>query len=239
MTSLSGFNRRTGLLIPSDTAQVPTALTYHARGVGQFFARSAWTTGATWMSITAGPYDESHAHQDQGSFTFYKNTWLAVTSNIWSHSGIQQGVDVHNVLRFARSGAVIGQNESVSTMTPTMQADGSVDVHADLTSAYSRHSSDVQSWTRDFHYKGSALRVHDVCRVAFGVSHAFQLNVPVQPVIQADGSIKAGNLKIQATHTVTTKLVDMHAADGDFNSGWRVELTNASGCEYTVDLTAL
>ena len=37
--------------------------------------------------------------------TGFKGTWLAVTSNIWSRSGINQGVDVHNVMRFVASGA--------------------------------------------------------------------------------------------------------------------------------------
>jgi len=238
VTSLSGFNRRGGLLIPSDTAQIPSALTYHATGVGQFFARSSWDTDASWLQVTAGPYDESHAHQDQGGFAFYKGAWLAVTSNIWSHSGIHQEVGAQNVLRFSKNGSVIGQNESVSTMTPSTSG-GVTSVHADLTNAYSRHSGDVQSWTRDFRYEGNTLNVHDICRAASGVSAVFQLHVPVKPTLQSDGSIKAGNLLVTPRQAVSVKLVEMRTVDGDFNSGWRIELTNASGCEYSVDLTAL
>ena len=34
------------------------------------------------LAIVAGPYNESHAHQDQGSFTLFSGDWLAVTANI-------------------------------------------------------------------------------------------------------------------------------------------------------------
>ena len=71
---------------PATTA----ANVYHATGAGALFARTSWETTAAWIAVVAGKYDQSHAHQDQGSFTFYKNDWLAVTSNVWSHSGIHQ-----------------------------------------------------------------------------------------------------------------------------------------------------
>jgi hypothetical protein len=237
-SSLDGFNRRIGLLTTSDVATAPTALEYHATGVGHFFARSSWNRDATWLSFVAGPYDESHAHQDQGSFTFYRNGWLAATSNIWSHSGIQQGVEAHNVLRFMRNGSTIEQNESVSSMTYAKSGDV-VTAQANLTPAYSRNSSAVQSWLRDLRFQGNTLRVHDTCRVASGVSAVFQVHVPTQPTIQADGSIRAGNLRIQGGAGYTTRLVEMHSTDEDYNSGWRVELSNPAGCEFTVDLTAL
>ena len=57
----------------------PTDLTYHATGAGALFARSSWDTDAAWLSFIAGKYDQSHAHQDQGAFTFFKGDWLAVT----------------------------------------------------------------------------------------------------------------------------------------------------------------
>ena len=84
------------------------------RAPAHFFARSSWDTDAAWLSFVAGKYDQSHAHHDQGSFTFFKGDWLAVTSNIWSHSGINLDVDVHNVIRFERDGAAIEQNPSTT-----------------------------------------------------------------------------------------------------------------------------
>ncbi len=237
-SSLDGFNRRIGLLTTSDVATPPTALEYHATGVGHFFARNSWNRDATWLSFVAGPYDESHAHHDQGSFTFYRNGWLAATSNMWSHSGIQQTVGAHNVLRFSRNGATIEQNESVSSMTYSKSGDV-VTVQANLTPAYSRRDIDVRSWTRELRYQGNTLRVTDVCQVGTGVSTVFQVQVPTQPTVQSDGSIRAGNLSIRGQAGYTVNLVNMRNVDSDFNSGWRVELSNPAGCAFTVDLTAL
>ncbi|MBA3452650.1 MAG: hypothetical protein H0T42_06065, partial [Deltaproteobacteria bacterium] len=46
--------------------------THHVPGIGQIYARSGWDNQATWVNLTAGPYTESHAHQDQGSLMIYK-----------------------------------------------------------------------------------------------------------------------------------------------------------------------
>ncbi len=92
-----------------------------------------------WLAFAAGPYVESHAHQDQGSFTLYQNTWLAVTENIWSHSGIQQGTDVANLVRFNKSdGSLIAQRtNTTSTLAITSTgAGGALEASADLTPAY-------------------------------------------------------------------------------------------------------
>ena len=63
----SAFNYRHDLL-PAGTGGVPpTDLTYHATGTGHLFSRTGWDTGAMWVAFTAGPYVESHAHQDQGA----------------------------------------------------------------------------------------------------------------------------------------------------------------------------
>jgi hypothetical protein len=103
----SGFNLRDDLLPAGATEQAPPSLLHHATGVGHFFARSGCQEGATWMSFVAGPYEENHAHQDQAPFTLFRNDFLAVTENVFSHSGIQQGTEVHNVLRFEDAGDVV------------------------------------------------------------------------------------------------------------------------------------
>ena len=98
-----GFNSRYDLLPAGTAGTPPSALVYLAEGAGHLFARSDWGKDAMWMSFVAGPYNESHAHQEQGGFTLFARDWLAVTENIWSHSGIQQGTPVHNVVRFERA----------------------------------------------------------------------------------------------------------------------------------------
>jgi len=85
---------------------------------------------------------------------------------------------------------------------------------------------------------GDVLSIHDVCSVAAGVKPIFQLHVPVQPVLQGDGSITAGNLTIVSLNPVHVNWVAMHAVDSDFNSGYRIELTIDSGCQFDVELHA-
>src|SRR5207247_8782816 len=68
---------------------------YFAKGIGQLYARSSWDRNATWVNFTAGPYTESHAHQDQGALMIYKDGWLAYDPVVDSHSGLDQQVTTH------------------------------------------------------------------------------------------------------------------------------------------------
>jgi hypothetical protein len=99
-----------------------------------------------------------------------------VTSNVWSHSGLQNGVAAHNLIRFERDGEAIEQFETkcVESSMSYTSGGGAVSVHADLTNAYSNHASDILSWTRDLEFSGDVLRVHDSCTVAAGVHAIFQ-----------------------------------------------------------------
>jgi hypothetical protein len=88
--------------------------TYHAPGVGQVYTRSSWGADAAWLNFTAGPYTESHAHRDQGSFLLYRDEWLAYDPNYHSHSGIEQEEDTaqpgaHHVRR--RDPAPVGRRQ--------------------------------------------------------------------------------------------------------------------------------
>ncbi len=230
------------LLGAAGTEQAPTSLMYNASGTGAFFARSDWTTTASWFHTNVGYYDQSHAHKDQGSFSFYKGTWLSMTSNSYSASGINQGVEFHNVVRFDSGSSPVQQNESVSTKTVSDTGD-ILQLNANLTPAYSRNSSLVSSWLREFTYTRSLhqLRVHDLCSVASSITPVWQLHTPVQPVRQTDGSYLAGTLRIApvtpAAPTVT--VVSMPSVASDVSSGYRLEMRGPAGsCEFTVDLRA-
>jgi hypothetical protein len=256
-------------LLPYPVAAVqPTDLVYHATGAGVLFARSSWEKDATFMHLMAGQYDQSHAHQDQGSFSFYKRPnpagpeaitdWLSVTANIWSLSGIHQETTVQNSLRFERAnGTVIPQNQSStqpSSMTYTT-AGGVMTAVADLKNAFSSNRASVASWTRtiDFPFAGSFMRVHDVCSVAAGVKPVFQLQVTAQPVEQPDHSIIAGHLKITPIQPVTATFVNwgattapvdpVHPTDPEkekwIMQGWRIDLRPVgAGCEFSIELRA-
>lgn len=236
------YNFRYDLLARSAVELAPSALMYDASGVGALFARSDWTANASWLSMVAGVYDQSHAHQDQGSFSFYKREWLAVTSNIYSRSGINQGVELQNIVRFESNGAVIGQNNSVVTRTVADSAD-TLQVTANLTPAYSRNAQLVSNLSRTLTYQRSLhkLQVRDQCTVAQGVVPVWQLHVPVRPTVEADGTILAGRLRIKsvlpAAPAVT--VVDMRALSSEYNAGFRLELRGAGACEFNVELQAL
>jgi hypothetical protein len=128
----SSFNLRHDLLPAGATEEVPATRLHHATGTGHLFFRASWQPDALWLGIVAGPYDQSHAHQDQGAFTLFESDFLAVTENIFTHSGIQQGTPVHNQIRFMEGAATIPQYEgtvstlSVSTAGPYLHAQAGV-----------------------------------------------------------------------------------------------------------------
>lgn len=76
---------------------------------GVFATRTGWTPSATFLYQVAGPFTESHAHRDQGSFVLWKGGWLFDDQNIRSQSGIEQDELYHNLVRFVGPGGVITQ----------------------------------------------------------------------------------------------------------------------------------
>jgi len=231
----SGFNFRDDLLPAGTTQTQPAALFHHATGTGVLFARRSWTPDAPWLSFMAGPYVESHAHQDQGAFNLFRDDWLAVTENIFTHSGIQQGTDVHNTLRFENGATTIPQNESTSSMTVN-DSGGTLHVVANLTPAYAS-SGVVNSWQRTLDFDALGLTVSDVWSAAGGVSAVFQINVPGLPSISG-GVATAGALRIRTLVPANPALsvVDWHSVDAtEFNSGYKVEIRGGAG-SYVVRL---
>ncbi len=234
------YNFRYDLLAMAASELAPATTVYDAAGTGALFARSDWSTTASWMHTVAGPYDQSHAHQDQGSFSFYRNGWLTLTSNAYSNSGINQGTDVHNVIRFMYNGAIVRQNNSTSSKTVTDNG-GTLQINETLTPAYSSNSSRVSNWLRELTYERSLhrLTVHDYCTVGTGVTPVWQMHTPVQPVRQSDGSYLAGNLRITMSTPAAPTVTVVNMASGEFDSGYRLEITGpASSCEFQVTLQA-
>ena len=242
------FDFRYDLLVnPALVEQAPTALAYYSEGTGVMFARSSWTSSASWMHTLAGIYDQSHAHQDQGSFSFYKGTWLAATANLVSHSGLHAETSAHNVVRFDdSSGNPVEQTNSISTMTSS-DAGGVLTINEDLSPAYAKAGVSVSSWKRSIVYTRSAhkLEVHDTCTVGSKIKPVFQIIAPLQATAPSvDGSVvTSGNLKItQVAPAVTSSNVPKILAlkslpSSDFSSGYRIELTGP-GCEFQVTLEA-
>jgi hypothetical protein len=233
-----GFNDRYDLL-PSGTAETPpTDLSHHAAGVGHLFARSSWSSSALWLGVVAGPYDQSHAHQEQGGFTLFRGDFLAATENILSHSGIEQGTETNNVVRFELAGATVPQ-EMATNSADVSRTGGVLHVVADLSASFAG-SGLVDSWQRTLDFDETGVTVDDVYSVAQGVTATFQVNTPVEPVV-SNGVVTAGTLRITpilpAGATVTT--LDWTSVDpAEFLSGWRVDI-HGSGGEFLVRLDLL
>jgi hypothetical protein len=209
------------------------ALTYRASGVGRIFTRTGWDTNALWMTFVAGKYNESHAHQDQGSFDLSNNTFLAVTNNIYSSSGIEQATTYNNMLRFVQSGSVIPQREGTeATMTVnSIGTNGDINVTGNITPAYAGNSA-ISNWTRNVKFE-SALRkltVSDTFSVSPTTQAIFQVNVPVAPVVSGN-TVTAGSLRIKvlspATPTINVVNLGRYRVDiSGGTTGYVVELTD-------------
>ena len=242
-----GFNSSHDLL-PAGTGSSPTPLLHHATGVGHAFVRTGWDRAALWLNVVAGPYDESHAHQEQGSFTLFAGDWLVVPANVWSHSGIRQETTVHNMLRFERSNTseqqcqspandvVVHQcTDTVSTMAIT-QSTGRTTFNLDLTPAY-RGAGYVQSWRRTLDLNGRVLVVRDSFATGAGTQAIFQLTTPAQPVINGT-TATAGRLQVRVLKPDGARLTAVNwrnVPGSDFSQGWRLDVSGGS-TEYEVEL---
>lgn len=246
----SDFNTFADLLPAGDGGQPPSALLHHATGAGHLFARTGWDRNAMWTAIVAGRYDESHAHQDQGGFMLYAGDWLAVTSNIQSRSGINQGTQYHNVLRFESPVPLARQcqapeNERIihqcapttSTLQVTPGANGAFTAQADLSPTYDPDAG-VREWKRQFDFADRRLTVRDAYTVDPGIAATFQINVPARPVVSGQ-QISAGKLKIRVLEPANAR-ISIHdwreEPDAQFNGGWRVDIAGGEG-RYVVELS--
>ena len=246
----NGFNARFDLLPAGDAGALPPAvLFHHARGVGHLFARSDWTPDAMWLAFVAGPYTESHAHQEQGGFTLFARDWLSVSENIWTHSGIQQGTETHNVLRFERDAPLSGQCQAPAddrivhqcpgtraTLQVAPGADGGLRATAELGPVYGEDSP-VRRWTRHLDFGGRRLRIEDTYAVAPGTRAVFQLQLPAEPRIEGATAI-AGRLRIRVLHPADARLraFDWRTLDRDeFRNGWRLDIAGGDGA-YVIEL---
>ncbi len=233
-----GFNYRHDLLPSGGAGVAPTARHYHATGTGNLFARSGWHPTAYWLHFIAGPYDQSHAHQEQGAFTLFARDFLAVSENIFSRSGIQQGIETHNVLRFlTAAGQTIPQRASTtSTMTVTLEPGGAIVANANLTPAFGNGTA-VSSWQRALRFEGETLRVHDTYATTAGASAVFQINTPVAPLVSGQNA-RAGNLlvRVLSPANATLSVIDWTTVNAaEYTRGYKLEIRGGTG-EYIVEL---
>lgn len=219
---------------PTPLAGLNTA--YYARGIGQVYARSSWATDAAWMNFTAGPYTESHAHRDQGSFLLYRQEWMAYDPNYHSHSGIEQGEELHNLVRLSDATGTLRQWEGASsTMQALQQGDGWVHMAADSTAVYTlRNNPPVSRVQREIVWLDPGVAVvFDRVNTGAGTQQTWQLNSPVQPVVRGATATFAGTDETMTLQRVipaaaTTSVFDW-STDSEYSGGFRLDEAVAGG----------
>jgi hypothetical protein len=218
---------------------------YHASGTGHVFARSSWDPSATWLTFIAGPYTESHAHHDQGSFTVYKNEWLAYDQNIESHSGLHQEEEAHNLVRLADSGGTVEMKyDTTAKLLALRDTAAYAYVAGDLTPAYGGDGR-VKKVEREIVFiKPDAIVVFDRVDTVTGVQKVWQLSTESAPALSAGGVVVQGKKSKLELFPILpggapVGLVDWPSADGDMLGGARVDITDGSDATLFLNVLSL
>ncbi len=224
---------------PSDIAALPlsTLSTAHwGAGTGQLAMRTSWTRDAAYANFICGPYTESHAHRDQGSFTLFKGTWLAYDANVESHSGIEQAETLHNLVRVELDGAVVTQREAAPPCELHALADNAHFTYgaARITPVYNGHTA-VVNMEREFLFiKPATFVVFDRVQTRNGARRVWTLNLPVQPTVVGDTmSLVQGVHRLDVVRLsptgLSTALVPWAASNPGMAGGVRVDAVDAVG----------
>lgn len=205
-------------------------------GTGQFSMRSAWSKTGTYANLICGPYTESHAHQDQGSFVMYKGNWLAFDENINSHSGLAQYEAPHNLVRIEKDGKEVAQNYDASCKMLAL-ADKPLYAYglARVTPMYAGKASVVKVEREFLFLKPSTLVVFDRVKTSgTGVRRVWTLNLPQNPTVNGD-KLTMTNAGHQldvvrlAPAGLTSKVLYWPNVDDDMNAGRRVDVIDSGG----------
>jgi hypothetical protein len=207
--------------------------TYYAPGIGELYTRSGWDTHATWLNLIAGPYTESHAHQDQGSLLLYKDGWLAYDAVIDSHSGLRQETGAHSLVRIDSGGSPVTQVASTTSTLVALHATANwIYASSDLLPAYNNKAQVTKDQREIVYLLPDTVVVYDRVASPAGTSQTWQLATPVSP------SISGTSATVNAAHALhvtryapaaATSSVYAMTADSDYSSGYRLDETIAGG----------
>ncbi|MDX2087641.1 MAG: hypothetical protein SFX73_07315 [Kofleriaceae bacterium] len=231
------FNYWGDFLYDSTAAPQPLAglnTTRYASGIGQLYMRSSWDKNATWVNLIAGPYTQSHAHQDQGSLMIYKEGWLAHDAVIHSHSGLRQETGAHGLVRIDSGGSPVRQIAStISKLVALHTGPGWVYAASDLTPAYKNNPAISKVQREVVYLQPDVVVVYDRVTSAAGTTQTWQLPTPVRPTLAGATATIASNHTLNVRRlvpaTATSAVHDYKAADADFGGGFRLDETSAGG----------
>ncbi|HVK82653.1 MAG TPA: hypothetical protein VM513_01030 [Kofleriaceae bacterium] len=217
--------------------------TYYAPGIGQVYTRSGWDKGATWLNLIGGPYTESHAHQDQGSLMLYKGGWLVYDAVVESHSGIDQEVTTHSLVRIDSGGQKVKQIASTMSKLEALKTGNKwTYAAADVTAAYKGNAA-VQLVQREVvHLKPDVVVVFDRVKSASGTTQTWQLAVPTAPSINGNTATisNAGHqLKVTRVGGGNAYSTYDYRGGSDFNGGFRLDEAQAGGDQRYLHVLAI
>lgn len=205
---------------------------YHAPGTGQLYMHSGWDKHATWVNLIAGPYTQSHAHQDQGAVMIFKDGWLAYDAVVDSQSGLRQEVGAHSTLRIVDGEPLEQQNETDARLVALHRGTGYVHAAAELTPVYAGQVALLQ---RELVYlEPDTVVIYDRVSTSASAQQVWQLAMPARPAINGARATAAN-----AGHTLSVERISPASAtasvhafasdDGDFTGGFRLDETQPGG----------
>ncbi len=208
------------------------ATTYWGAGTGQLLMRSDWSRDAAWANFICGPYTESHAHRDQGSFVLYRGAWLAWDGNVDSHSGIEQDEEMHNLVRIESGGATMRQQDDTPGCNMLALADQGLFTYAlaDVTPVYGGQPA-VAKVEREFVFiRPATFVVFDRVQSASGTRRIWTLNLPAAPQFTGDGfSLQQGSSRLDAHRLAPSGLSAQWVSSSV--GGSRVEVAQSAGTQ--------
>jgi len=218
--------------------------THYAPGIGQIYSRSGWDRHATWVNLTAGPYTESHAHQDQGSLMIYKDGWLAYDANVDSRSGLAQATTAHGLVRVSSGGQPVRQiNSTQSKVEALATGSGWTYAATDLTAAYKGNAA-IQKVQREMVYlQPDVVIVFDRVASSVGTTQTWQLATPTQPAISGNtATVSNAGHQLRVTRLApsagTMSTYDFRN-ESDFTGGWRLDETQTGGDQRYLHVMAI
>ncbi len=221
-----------------DSATTATPLagntTYYAKGIGELYTRSGWDKHATWVNMIAGPYTQSHAHQDQGALMIYKDGWLAYDAVVDSHSGLTQATTAHSLVRIDQGGSPVTQvANTLSSVKALHTGAGWVYASADVLPAYNGKSAVTMDQRDILYLQPDVVVVYDRIATASGTSQTWQLATPMQPSISgATASIANGAHTLHVDRlapSAAAPSAHSMASESDYAAGWRLDETMPGG----------
>ena len=207
--------------------------TYYAPGIGELYTRSGWDKHATWLNLIAGPYTQSHAHQDQGSLMIFKDGWLGYDAVVDSQSGLPQATTAHSLVRIDSGGSPVTQvADTMSSLVALHAGTGWLYAAADVTPAYNGKAAVGRVQRELVYLEPDTVVVYDRVTTTAGTQQTWQFVTPVQPSISGAAATISGahvlHVNRLAPAGATASVHNMNA-DSDFHGGYRLDESIAGG----------